>query len=85
MELSLSVSTLLLLFPKVLTKAEFYFFMRQMKMIRPAAERACYLARSVDETPTPAVLKEALETVSEIGLLPHPGSFTVSLAIFRRV
>ena len=46
-----------------------------MKMIHPAAERACYVARSVDETPTLAVLKEALETVSEIELLPHPGSF----------
>ena len=56
-----------------------------MKMIHPAAERACYVARSVDETPTLAVLKEALETVSEIELLPHPGSFTVSLAMFRRV
>ena len=43
------------------------------------------MARSVDETPSLAVLKEALETVSEIELLPHPGSFTVSLAIFRRV
>ena len=56
-----------------------------MKMIHPAAERACYVARSVDETPTPAVLKEALETVSEIELLPHLGSFIVSLAMFWRV
>ena len=56
-----------------------------MTMIHLAAEKACYVARSVDETPTPAVLKEALETVSEIELLPHPGSFTVSLAMFRRV
>ena len=54
-------------------------------MIHPAAERACYVARSVDETPTPAVLKEALETVSEIELLPHLGSFAVSLAMFWRV
>ena len=56
-----------------------------MKMIHPAAERACYVARSVDETPTLAVLKEALETVSEIELLPHLGSFIVSLAMFWRV
>ena len=56
-----------------------------MKMIHPAAERAGYVARSVDETPTPAVLKEALETVSEIELLPHLGSFIVSLAMFWRV
>ena len=56
-----------------------------MKMIHPAAERACYVARSVDETPTLAVLKEALETVSEIELLPHLGSFAVSLAMFWRV
>ena len=56
-----------------------------MKMIHPAAERACYVARSVDEIPTPAVLKEALETVSEIELLLHLGSFAVSLAMFWRV
>ena len=56
-----------------------------MTMIHLAAEKACYVARSVDETPTPAVLKEALETVSEIELLPHLGSFIVSLAMFRRV
>ena len=56
-----------------------------MKIIHPAAERAGYVARSVDETPTPAVLKEALETVSEIELLPHLGSFIVSLAMFWRV
>ena len=56
-----------------------------MTMIHLAAEKACYVARSVDETPTPAVLKEALETVSEIELLPHLGSFTVSLAMFWHV
>ena len=54
-------------------------------MIHLAAEKACYVARSVNKTPTAAVLKEALETVSEIELLLHPGSFTVSLAIFWRV
>ena len=59
--------------------------MQQMTMIHLAAEKACYVARSVDETPTPAVLKEALETVSEIELFPHLGSFTVSLAMFWRV
>ena len=59
--------------------------MRQTKMIHLAAEKARYVVRSVDETPKPAVLKEALETVSEIESLPHPGSFTVSLAMFRRV
>ena len=49
--------------------------------------RKCLLcvARSVNKTPTAAVLKEALETVSEIELLLHPGSFTVSLAMFWRV
>ena len=59
--------------------------MQQVTMIHLPAEKACYVANSVDKTPTPAVLKEALETVSEIELLPHPGSFTVSLAMFRRV
>ena len=44
-------------------------------MIHLAAEKACYVARSVNKTPTAAVLKEALETVSEIELLLHPGSF----------
>ncbi|XP_066015399.1 uncharacterized protein [Pocillopora verrucosa] len=39
-----------------------YDFKKQMTMIHLAAEKACYVARSVDETPTPAVLKEALET-----------------------
>ena len=43
------------------------------------------MARSVNKTPTAAVLKEALETVSEIELLLHLGSFTVSLAMFWRV
>ena len=56
-----------------------------MTMIHLAAEKACYVARSVNKTPTPAVLKEALETVSEIELLLHLRSFTVSLAIFWRV
>ena len=54
-------------------------------MIHLPAEKACYMASSVDKTPTPAVLKEALETVSEIELLPHLGSFIVSLAMFWRV
>ena len=54
-------------------------------MIHLLAEKACYMASSVDKTPTPAVLKEALETVSEIELLPHLGSFIVSLAMFWRV
>ena len=54
-------------------------------MIHLPAEKACYMASSVDKTPTPAVLKEALETVSEIELLPHLGSFAVSLAMFWRV
>ena len=40
-----------------------------MTMIHLAAEKACHVARSVDKTPTAAVLKEALETVIE--LLPH--------------
>ena len=48
-----------------------------MTMIHLAAEKACHVARSVDKTPTAAVLKEALETVSEIELLPHLGYFTV--------
>ena len=56
-----------------------------MTMIHPAAEKACHVARSVDKTPTAAVLKEALETVGEIELLPHLGYFTVSLAMFWRV
>ena len=56
-----------------------------MTMIHLAAEKACHVARSVDKTPTAAVLKEALETVSEIELLLHLGSFTVSLAMFWRV
>ena len=56
-----------------------------MTMIHLAAEKASYVARSVDKTPTAAVLKEALETVSEIELLLHLGSFTVSLAMFWRV
>ena len=34
-------------------------------MIHLAAEKACYVARSVNKTPTAAVLKEALETVIE--------------------
>ena len=59
--------------------------MQQRTMIHLAAEKACYVARSVNKTPTAAVLKEALETVSEIELLLHPGSFTVSLAMFWRV
>ena len=54
-------------------------------MIHLPAEKACYMASSVDKTPTPAVYKEALETVSEIESLPHLGSFTVSLAMFWRV
>ena len=61
------------------------FFMQQVTMIHLPAEKACYVANSVDKTPTPAVLKEALETVSEIELLPHLGFFTVSLAMFWRV
>ena len=56
--------------------------MQQVTMIHLPAEKACYVANSVDKTPTPAVLKEALETVSEIELLPHLGSFIVSLAMF---
>ena len=44
-------------------------------MIHLAAEKACYVARSVDKTSTSAVLKEALETVSEIELLPKPWVF----------
>ena len=59
--------------------------MQQMTMIHLAAEKASYVARSVDKTPTAAVLKEALETVSGIELLPHLGYFTVSLAMFWRV
>ncbi|CAH3130037.1 unnamed protein product, partial [Pocillopora meandrina] len=38
------------------------FFMQQVTMIHLPAEKACYVANSVDKTPTPAVLKEALET-----------------------
>ena len=37
--------------------------MQQVTMIHLPAEKACYMANSVDKTPTPAVLKEALETV----------------------
>ena len=37
--------------------------MQQVTMIHLPAEKACYMASSVDKTPTPAVLKEALETV----------------------
>ena len=59
--------------------------MQQMTMIHLAAEKACHVAGSVDKTPTAAVLKEALETVSEIELLPHLGYFTVSLAMLWRV
>ena len=59
--------------------------MQQVTLIHLSAEKTCYMASSVDKTPTPAVLKEALETVSEIALLPHLGSFTVSLVIFSRV
>ena len=51
-------------------------------MIPLSAEKTCCIASLVNKTPTPAVLKEALETVSEIELLPHLGSFTISLAIF---
>ncbi|CAH3130040.1 unnamed protein product, partial [Pocillopora meandrina] len=39
-----------------------YDFKRQVTMIHLPAEKACYMASSVDKTPTPAVLKEALET-----------------------
>ncbi|XP_022810634.1 uncharacterized protein LOC111347674, partial [Stylophora pistillata] len=39
-----------------------YDFKRQMTMIHMAEDKACYMASSVHETPTPAVLKEALET-----------------------
>ena len=56
--------------------------MQQVTMIHLPAEKACYVANSVDKTPTPAVLKEALETVSEIELLPRLESFAVSLTIF---
>ncbi|RMX52351.1 hypothetical protein pdam_00014372 [Pocillopora damicornis] len=37
------------------------FFMQQVTMIHLPAEKACYVASSVDKIPTPAVLKEALE------------------------
>ena len=56
-----------------------------MTTIHLAAEKACHVARSVNKTPTAAVLKEALRTMSEIELLPHLGYFTVSLAMFWRV
>ena len=56
--------------------------MRQTKMIHLAAEKARYVVRSVDENPKPAVLKEALETVSQIESLPRLESFAVSLTIF---
>ena len=59
--------------------------MQQVTIIHLPAEKACYMASSVDKTPTPADYKEALETVSEIESLPHLGSFTVSLAMFWRV
>ncbi|XP_066015392.1 uncharacterized protein [Pocillopora verrucosa] len=39
-----------------------YDFKKQVTMIHLPAEKACYVANSVDKTPTPAVLKEALET-----------------------
>ena len=58
------------------------FFMQQVTMIHLPAEKACYMASSGDKTPTPAVLKKALEMVSQIELLPHLGSFAVSLTIF---
>lgn len=39
-----------------------YDFKRQVTLIHLSAEKTCYMASSVDKTPTPAVLKEALET-----------------------
>ena len=42
--------------------------MQQLTMIPLSAEKTCCMASSVNKTPTPAVLKEALETVSEISV-----------------
>ena len=39
--------------------------MQQVTMVRLLEEKACYMADSIDETLTPANLKEALEMVSE--------------------
>ena len=39
--------------------------MQQVTMVRLLEEKACYMADSIDETLTPADLKEALEMVSE--------------------
>ena len=83
--LTVSVSTLLLLFPKVLTKLNFIFYAANDNDSSSCRKGLLCVARSVNKTPTAAVLKEALETVSEIELLLHPGSFTVSLAMFWRV
>ena len=49
-------------------------------MIHLPAEKASYMANSFDKTPTPAVLKEALETVRlnylhTLGLLPSVSQF----------
>ena len=38
--------------------------MQKVTMVRLPAEKACYIANSIDETLTPADLKEALEMVS---------------------
>ena len=83
--LTVSVSTLLLLFPKVLTKLNFIFYAANDNDSSSCRKCLLCVARSVNKTPTAAVLKEALETVSEIELLLHPGSFTISLAMFWRV
>lgn len=41
-----------------------YDFKRKVTMVRLPAEKACYIANSIDETLTPADLKEALEMKS---------------------
>ena len=41
-----------------------FFFMQRVTMVRLRVEKACYMANSIDETLTPADLKEALEMVS---------------------
>ena len=59
--------------------------MQQMTMIHMAEDKACYMASSVHETPTPAVLKEALETVSEISYALTLALLPSALKFFWRV
>ena len=53
--------------------------MQQVTMVRLLEEKACYMADSIDETLTPADLKEALEMVSE----SYYQSATLGLIVFN--